>query len=38
MATVDVEQISKVYPNDFHAVKDLNLAVKDPKLDVAQES
>jgi hypothetical protein len=31
MATVDVEQISKVYPNGFHAAKDL-------KLDVAQES
>ena len=29
MATVDLEQINKVYPNGFHAVKDLNLDVGD---------
>jgi multiple sugar transport system ATP-binding protein len=29
MATVDLEQINKVYPNGFHAVKDLDLAVAD---------
>jgi multiple sugar transport system ATP-binding protein len=29
MATVDLEQINKVYPNGFHAVKDLNLDVRD---------
>jgi multiple sugar transport system ATP-binding protein len=27
MATVDMEQVNKVYPNGFHAVKDLNLDV-----------
>jgi len=27
MATVDLEQVNKVYPNGFHAVKDLNLDV-----------
>jgi hypothetical protein len=25
MATIDLEQINKLYPNGFHAVKDLNL-------------
>ncbi len=29
MATVDLEQINKLYPNGFHAVKDLNLDVRD---------
>jgi len=29
MATVDLEQINKVYENGFHAVKDLNLEVRD---------
>ena len=29
MATVDLEQINKVYPNGFHAVKDLDLDVRD---------
>ena len=29
MATVDLEQINKVYSNGFHAVKDLNLDVRD---------
>ena len=29
MATVDLEQINKVYANGFHAVKDLNLDVRD---------
>ena len=29
MATVSLEQISKVYPNGFHAVKDLDLDVRD---------
>ncbi len=29
MATVDLEQINKMYPNGFHAVKDLNLDVRD---------
>jgi multiple sugar transport system ATP-binding protein len=29
MATVDLEQINKVYENGFHAVKDLNLDVRD---------
>ena len=29
MATVDLEHIDKLYPNGFHAVKDLNLDVKD---------
>ncbi len=29
MATVALEQINKVYPNGFHAVKDLNLDVRD---------
>ena len=29
MATVDLEQINKVYPNGFHAVKDLDLSVGD---------
>jgi multiple sugar transport system ATP-binding protein len=29
MATVDLEQINKVYPNGFHAVKDLDLDVGD---------
>jgi multiple sugar transport system ATP-binding protein len=29
MATVDMEQVNKVYENGFHAVKDLNLEVGD---------
>ena len=29
MATVDLEQINKVYPNGFHAVKDLDLDVRE---------
>jgi multiple sugar transport system ATP-binding protein len=29
MATVSLEQINKTYPNSFHAVKDLNLDVRD---------
>ncbi|MGO8884753.1 MAG: ABC transporter ATP-binding protein [Streptosporangiaceae bacterium] len=29
MATVSLEQLNKVYPNGFHAVKDLNLDVGD---------
>jgi multiple sugar transport system ATP-binding protein len=29
MATVDMEQINKVYPNGFHAVKDFNLDVRE---------
>jgi multiple sugar transport system ATP-binding protein len=29
MATVDLEKLNKVYPNGFHAVKDLDLAVGD---------
>ena len=29
MATVDLEQINKVYPNGFHAVKGLDLDVRD---------
>ena len=29
MATVDLEQLNKVYGNGFHAVKDLNLDVRD---------
>src|SRR5579871_6901867 len=29
MATVDLEQINKLYPNGFHAVRDLNLDVRD---------
>ena len=29
MATVDLEQVNKVYGNGFHAVKDLNLDVRD---------
>src|SRR3974390_49735 len=29
MATVDLEQVNKVYENGFHAVKDLNLDVRD---------
>jgi multiple sugar transport system ATP-binding protein len=29
MATVDLEQLNKVYGNGFHAVKDLNLDVQD---------
>ncbi len=29
MATVDLEQINKLYPNGFHAVRDLNLDVHD---------
>ena len=29
MATVDMEQLNKVYPNGFHAVKDLNLDVRE---------
>jgi multiple sugar transport system ATP-binding protein len=29
MATIDLEQINKRYPNGFHAVKDLNLDVRD---------
>ena len=29
MATVDLEQINKLYPNGFHAVKDLSLDVHD---------
>ena len=29
MATIDLEQINKMYPNGFHAVKDLNLDVRD---------
>ena len=29
MATVDLEQINKLYPNGFHAVKDLSLDVRD---------
>ena len=29
MATVDLKQINKVYENGFHAVKDLNLEVRD---------
>src|SRR3974390_3101094 len=29
MATVDLEQVNKLYPNGFHAVKDLDLAVGD---------
>jgi multiple sugar transport system ATP-binding protein len=29
MATVDMEQVNKVYPNGFHAVKDLNLDVRE---------
>jgi multiple sugar transport system ATP-binding protein len=29
MATVALEQVSKVYPNGFHAVRDLSLAVRD---------
>jgi multiple sugar transport system ATP-binding protein len=29
MATVDLEQINKLYPNGFHAVRDLNLEVRD---------
>src|SRR5215469_5296332 len=29
MATVDLEQINKLYPNGFHAVKNLNLDVRD---------
>ncbi len=29
MATVDLDQLNKVYPNGFHAVKDLNLNVGD---------
>ena len=29
MATVDLDQINKVYSNGFHAVKDLNLDVRD---------
>ena len=32
MATVDLEQINKVYPNGFHAVKDLNLDVRDGEI------
>src|SRR5215472_10509937 len=29
MATVDLEQVNKVYPNGFHAVRDLSLDIKD---------
>src|SRR5215469_18126242 len=29
MATVDLEQINKLYPNGFHAVKNLSLDVRD---------
>jgi multiple sugar transport system ATP-binding protein len=29
MATVGLEQVNKVYPNGFHAVKDLDLSVED---------
>ncbi len=29
MATVNLEQINKVYPNGFHAVRDLNLDVRE---------
>jgi multiple sugar transport system ATP-binding protein len=29
MATVDLEHINKMYPNGFHAVRDLNLDVRD---------
>src|SRR6202023_1150727 len=29
MATVGLEQINKVYPNGFHAVKDLDLDVRE---------
>ncbi len=29
MATVDLEQINKLYPNGFHAVQDLSLDVRD---------
>jgi multiple sugar transport system ATP-binding protein len=29
MATVDMDQINKVYPNGFHAVKDLSLDIAD---------
>jgi multiple sugar transport system ATP-binding protein len=29
MSTVDLDQLNKVYPNGFHAVKDLNLSVGD---------
>ena len=29
MATVDLQQVNKVYSNGFHAVKDLNLDVRD---------
>jgi multiple sugar transport system ATP-binding protein len=29
MSTVDMDQLNKVYPNGFHAVKDLNLSVGD---------
>jgi multiple sugar transport system ATP-binding protein len=29
MATVDLEKLNKVYPNGFHAVKDLDLSVGD---------
>jgi multiple sugar transport system ATP-binding protein len=29
MATVDMDKVNKVYPNGFHAVKDLNLDVGD---------
>ncbi|HXW44563.1 MAG TPA: ATP-binding cassette domain-containing protein, partial [Streptosporangiaceae bacterium] len=29
MATVDLEKVNKVYANGFHAVKDLDLDVRD---------
>ena len=29
MATIALEQINKLYPNGFHAVKDLDLDVRD---------
>jgi len=32
MSTVDLDQVNKVYPNGFHAVKDLNLNVGDGEL------